>query len=352
LPSSRPDQVARPFFGLKIHFADVLADQTKAKNLEGLAPFTCYRKLLFLASVARLRGESDNGLIQRAIAVVAQAGLVTGSLTMIPEPLARDPLSPIGSPCLPSGYHEEDKLNSNLHKIVWPFIPSLVLQLRANFFRRKLSRMSPAEVFTHIYKKNVWGGTKSEFYSGTGSRYPYITDPYVSALRDYIRNLKNLGMSVNAVDLGCGDFHVGSQLVDLTDSYQACDIVPALIERNKEVYAKKNLTFQVLNAIDDPLPQGNVVFIRTVLQHLSNQQIQKILSKLGQYGLWIITEHLPRSNDFVPNLDQPTGPGIRLSSNSGVVLTAPPFSISPRTEEGICEIREPLGVIRTMAYSF
>jgi hypothetical protein len=241
-------------------------------------------------------------------------------------------------------------MNPNLQKMIWPLIPSFILQLRrSNLFRKKLARMSPAEVFTYIYKENVWGGTKREFYSGTGSRYAYITDPYVSALRDY---LKNLGMPVNAVDIGCGDFHVGSQLVDLTDSYRACDIVPALIERNRQAYREKNLTFQVLNAIDDPLPEGNVVFIRAVLQHLSNQQIQKILPKLSQYQIWVITEHLPPSNTFTPNLDHPTGPGIRLSSNSGIVLTAPPFNISPRTENVLCEVHEPRGVIRTTAYGF
>jgi len=47
----------------------------------------------------------------------------------------------------------------------------------------------------------------------------------------------------------------------------------------------------------------------------------------------------------------PTGPGIRIVYNSGVVLTAPPFNLKTLREKIICEpVIAASGVIRTILY--
>src|SRR5689334_14063560 len=65
-------------------------------------------------------------------------------------------------------------------------------------------------VFSEIYRRNMWGGQAGVFYSGPGSD-PVVSRPYIEAVSDYIRasGIKSV------VDIGCGDFRVGEQLLQL-----------------------------------------------------------------------------------------------------------------------------------------
>lgn len=153
------------------------------------------------------------------------------------------------------------------------------------------------------------------------------------------------------VDVGCGDFVASSRLVDVSRSFVACDVVPELIERNRRRFAREHLTFTVLDAIADPLPAGDVVIVKQVLQHLSNADVGAIVRKLAQYPTWIVCEHLP-AGTFVPNVDEPTDGDTRLPRRSGVVLTEPPFNVTPRETRVLCEPASGGGIIRTIAYGF
>lgn len=62
------------------------------------------------------------------------------------------------------------------------------------------------------------------------------------------------------------------------------------------------------------------------MQHLSNQDIKKVLKKLKQYDYVIITEHQPTSEDARPNLNKIAGASIRLDMNSGLYLDKTPFN--------------------------
>jgi|JI10StandDraft_1071094.scaffolds.fasta_scaffold308501_2 hypothetical protein len=211
----------------------------------------------------------------------------------------------------------------------------------------------PKQIFSAIYHDGTWGKGE-DFFSGEGSHEPGIVEPYVATVRNF---LQSLGSLPDVVDIGCGDFHVGSQLVGSARRYVACDIVPDLVERNRRKFTVPNLRFEVVNAIDDPLPEGDVVFLRQVLQHMSNEHIQAVLPKLARYRHWVVTEHLPADADFLPNADKRTGGDVRLmKSKSGVVLTAPPFNVQPRRSTVLCEVSSPSGgqpaVIRTVVYEF
>jgi hypothetical protein len=105
------------------------------------------------------------------------------------------------------------------------------------------------------------------------------------------------------------------------------------------------------NIIEDPLPGGDVVFLRQVLQHLSNVQISKIVPKLVQhYDYLVLTEHLPSLKIFVENIDKPPGSDTRISRMSGIVLTSPPFLLRCVSETIACEAPEYGGVVRTVIY--
>ena len=209
------------------------------------------------------------------------------------------------------------------------------------------------QVFSKIYADKVWGdpsGPSEQFYSGSGSHADNITSAYINAVSEFFNSLDK---KPNVVDLGCGDFYVGQQIRSLCGEYIACDIVPALVEFNREKYRSLDVSFRLLDLTADELPAGDVVFIRQVLQHLSNSQIQKALPGVAiRYRYLILTEHLPHAPSFKHNLDKPAGPDTRLNIESGVVLTSAPFNLKPVAEYQLCQVIDEDGIIKTTLYEF
>jgi hypothetical protein len=206
------------------------------------------------------------------------------------------------------------------------------------------------EVFSKIYTMNIWGGEKGQFYSGTGSANEKITSPYISMISDMASNEGFLGLRF--VDLGCGDFRLGSKLLPMCSQYVGVDIVNSLIEYNKKQFSNEKTSFIHSNIIEENLPEGDVCFVRQVLQHLSNQQICAILPKLSQYRWVFITEHYPSFNHNIrPNLDKVHGAAIRAYKNSGVYLTEPPFNIPNKLIKQVLEVPDiNHGIIRTFLF--
>jgi hypothetical protein len=262
------------------------------------------------------------------------------------------------------GYSTVESKNGGQRMKSWlrSLIPSSILrayhrtkQSREN---RRNSNRSPEEVFTEIYREEKWGAGTGPFCSGTGSLDESITRPYVAAVCSYLRSFG--GGKPHVVDLGCGDFVVGRQLVEDCGSYTGVDVVPELVQHHQASENDPRIRFQCLDIVRDELPPGDVCIIRQVLQHLSNDQIVKILSKLRQYRAVIITEHYPADRSaVVPNRDKVHGGGIRLFENSGVYLDQPPFNLPMRSMElmvevpghGFEKLYDP-GVIRTYLISY
>jgi inositol phosphorylceramide mannosyltransferase catalytic subunit len=202
--------------------------------------------------------------------------------------------------------------------------------------------------FEQVYRDHLWGGDEHAFFSGTGSHSPTIVAPYVEAIRAFLRRFP---APPNVVDLGCGDFNVGSQLRDLCGQYTACDVVPDLIGYNRTRYADLNVDFRVHDLRTDTLPTCDVLFIRQVLQHLSNADIARGLERIrGRCRFLVVTEHVPSAAYFPPNQDKPSGASIRVDFGSGVVLTEAPFDLARESEELLCEVPEYDGWVRTIAY--
>ena len=240
-------------------------------------------------------------------------------------------------------------------------IPDPLLNLRRRYLERKMNeylrRTHRKDIFTRIYNRGYWGQSdnrEERYYSGPGSHSPEAVEPYVTAVRDV---LLSFDKKPDVVDLGCGDFTVGSQIRPYCGKYVACDIVEGLIRRNRARYSK-DVEFRVVDITSDQLPEGDVVFIRQVFQHLSNSDIKKVLVQvLARYRFIILSEHLPLSDKFLPNLDKPTGPKIKIDigeSGSGVILTEPPFNLRAKQNRVLCEILQESagcnGVIRTNLY--
>lgn len=210
------------------------------------------------------------------------------------------------------------------------------------------STHSNAQLFSLIYRNQEWGGGNDDgFDSGDGTRDRLITDPYVAAVTTF---LSALPAPPDVVDLGCGDFTVGQRVRPFCGAYTACDVVPELVQRNSHRFADADVDFRVVDIVADDLPVGEVVFVRQVFQHLSNDSIARVLPKLSAFRYAVVTEHLPLRS-FTPNVDMPTGAHIRLGLSSGTVLTAAPFSWAPRDERVLCEVRTGASLVRTMLYT-
>lgn len=234
-------------------------------------------------------------------------------------------------------------------------IPDFFLDARRDYLlaklRKRFSGLSVKEAFTSIYTDRLWGrseGPNDDFCSGNGSRQRHVVTTYVAAVETF---LKSLDSKPNAVDLGCGDFYVGSQIRSHCGRYIACDIVQPLIERNKVKYTGLEVDFRLVDMTTDELPDGEVVFIRQVFQHLSNDLILATVLKISaKYKYLLLTEHVPSAPIFIPNIDKLTGPDTRLTNASGVVLTSPPFNLNVKRAEVLCEVLEGDSVIRTHLY--
>ncbi|HWO73199.1 MAG TPA: class I SAM-dependent methyltransferase [Dehalococcoidia bacterium] len=215
------------------------------------------------------------------------------------------------------------RTRSRLKALLWQLLPEPALiwtmRLRA---RLSPANRTPEEVFTEIYEEGDWGG--SGFFSGSGSHNAEIVAPYVRAVTEWLQ--ANGGERMTLVDLGCGDFAVGSQIAPHVGRYVGVDVVAPLVEANNRRFGSDRVSFERRDIVSDDLPEGDVCTIRQVFQHLSNAQIAEVLRKTAGYRWLIVTDH-ESGRMKAPNLDKPIGSSTRLYLRSGVVLTEPPFNL-------------------------
>ena len=221
----------------------------------------------------------------------------------------------------------------NFRKILKKIFPDLII----NFLKKlkivlssiRYKKMNTYEVFKDIYQKKIWtpNNLKNEFqfFSGIGSYENDFIKPYLQKVQIF---LDTLPKKKDVLDLGCGDFTIGSKLRNFFRDYKAIDINDELIEYNKKRYSHLNISFKALDITKETLPAADICILRQVLQHLSNDAIQKfLLLNKNKFKYIILTEHLPDSKNFISNIDMPTSPFVRVEKNSGVILTDPPFNL-------------------------
>ena len=236
---------------------------------------------------------------------------------------------------------------SKLEKILPPSVMKIIASSRWRQWKNKTNE----EIFSEIYSEKCWGEGQTDvspFYSGGGSHGEDIVNEYVEVVKRLIHSQKNI---TTLVDLGCGDFNIGSKLVGNVKKYVGCDVVPELIEFNKSKFSNKDVSFKLLDITTDKLPKGDIVVVRQVLQQLNNKQIGDVLSKIQEvYKHFVLTEHLPKRKNFRPNVDIPTGPSIRANINSGLLIDEPPFSFECLDRKVLSEVPHSGGVISTIHY--
>lgn len=221
-------------------------------------------------------------------------------------------------------------------------------RLRMRRSTKSFEGLANRDIFSAVYSNSSYWGNQdgTPFTSGEGTSAAEATDPYVDAVTAL---LDSFPQPPRVVDLGCGDFTVGARLRPHCGAYTACDVVPEVVESNWERYSDADVEFLTIDAARDPLPEGDVVFIRQVLQHLSNADIAAVVPKLSAFDHIIITEHVP-AGAHEPNLDMPTGPWTRLSLVSGVDIALAPFELPFVKSSVLCEVPQSNALIRTTHY--
>jgi len=226
------------------------------------------------------------------------------------------------------------KLNYFFEKFVRNIFPKN-MHIRLLYIKNKLlgldnsyKNFTDEQIFENIYRNASWGEDEhGNATSGAGSHSTGIIKPYINVIKFFLRSRKLNSL----VDLGCGDFNVGKNFVEFSDTFVACDLSSTILKHNRSQFSDLNVKFKKINITKDLLPKGDVAFIRQVLQHLSNENIMMFVDSLKKdcpYQYLIVTEHISINKNSIPNLNKPTGPGIRIGINSGVVLDEPPFNLA------------------------
>ena len=201
-------------------------------------------------------------------------------------------------------------------------------RLIANYQMYLVKGKTTEEVFREIYRNARWGNSEEKTFcycSGCGSVNENAT-PYV----DFVNTFLSTHKIRSIIDLGCGDFRVGSRM-DLVDrEYIGCDVVAEVIQNNMEKFGDRNIEFKCMDIIEEELPDGELCLIRQVFQHLSNADILKILPKLGKFTYVLITDAQLYSAKW-ENLDMPTFGGTRSQINSVLFLEHSPFNMPAKS---------------------
>jgi SAM-dependent methyltransferase len=218
--------------------------------------------------------------------------------------------------------------STNIRSIVGRFVPDYIVRMRKNLMwaqiRRQYGQLSVAEAFNSTYRSKLWGNdNEQEFFSGLGSLEGFAR-PYTDWLTVFIADHK----IKSVVDLGCGDFSVGQGICSAVSvNYVGVDIVPDLVNYNQSRFGNDFISFACANIIEGQLPNGDLCLIRQVLQHLSNEQISRVLANCAKFPYLVVTEDVYKGPNMRPNLDIMHGPDNRLFRRSGVFLDREPFAM-------------------------
>jgi 2-polyprenyl-3-methyl-5-hydroxy-6-metoxy-1,4-benzoquinol methylase len=150
---------------------------------------------------------------------------------------------------------------------------------------------SPTDVFTRIYKRDLWGigAGMAGFGSGPGSSFA-LCEPLVNFLETYLTELKaaqpHASKSVlKFLDIGCGDMQWMPALLSRLSAdivYAGIDCVASVIDENARTHPHlkfAHVDFMSSSAIY-ALPAADVFFCKDVLQHYPSDVIVAFLTNL------------------------------------------------------------------------
>lgn len=139
------------------------------------------------------------------------------------------------------------------------------LSIKFKFLRRIYAR---DKIFSKIHEDNFWASKES--VSGVGSEISYTSN-----LRESLAEMISIFDIRSICDAPCGDFNWIKRVLseESSLSYTGIDIVPQLIDKNNKLYQTEKVKFIKGDICKDPLPKSDLLIVRDVLFHLSNQDL-------------------------------------------------------------------------------
>jgi len=143
----------------------------------------------------------------------------------------------------------------------------------------ELTGLAPRELFTEIWRSNLWGAEQSR--SGLGSE----ADATSQLATGFPALLRQFGIKT-LLDLPCGDFGWLSGAKLALHAYVGADIVAELVALNtsKHATADGRISFRRLDLLSDALPSMDAVLCRDCLVHLSFANIMRAFANLKASG--------------------------------------------------------------------
>ena len=131
--------------------------------------------------------------------------------------------------------------------------------------------------FAYAFEHNIWQGRESR--SGSGSDLVQ-TRTLVAELPKLFRTLGVRSL----LDIPCGDFNWMKQ-IDLSKiQYFGADVVPQIIERNRNTYRATNIDFRTLDITSDRLRKVDLILCRDCLVHMSYEDAFRALQNVIASG--------------------------------------------------------------------
>lgn len=143
------------------------------------------------------------------------------------------------------------------------------------------------DTFRHIYETNHWNNGES--ISGDGSSRSQ-TRTIENILPHFIKTLHIHSL----LDVPCGDFN-WMKNIDLGNvSYTGGDIVPEIVDRNRERYGSPQRNFITIDITSGPLPKTDLLLCRDCLVHFSYSDIRKALHNITSWDIkYLLTTTFP-----------------------------------------------------------
>jgi SAM-dependent methyltransferase len=136
-------------------------------------------------------------------------------------------------------------------------------------------RAERADIFSAIYRDNLWNGTESLSGPGSGSAST------ANVARDLVELVRELDVS-SVLDVGCGD---SFWMPDLP-GYIGVDVTPEAVERARHNHPERR--YEVVDATVG-LPPADLVLCRDVIQHQSLRDALALVNAIRLSGArWLV----------------------------------------------------------------
>ena len=168
--------------------------------------------------------------------------------------------------------------------------------------------------FAPFYTENRWGDSESR--SGPGSNLTRT-----AKLRDEPPGLLQEIGARTLLDSPYGDFNWMKDTKLGIELYFGVDVIPDLIERNRQLYGDVRTQFVLLDLTRDPLPRTDVILCRDCFIHFSYRHIALAIRNFKRTGsTYLLTNTY---SDWRQNEN------IRTGDFRCINLLLPPFNFPP-----------------------